>query len=224
MNITFNGVIPYNQYQPRKYTTPSFTAQKPDEFVKSGLRVICNYGRSDGVAAKKPMPVCDFINEMRNMSMFGEMQDDLEIYANELAKSPLQEFKIKQLIGYGSSALALETTNNRVLKLSRENHFPMNRPVEDFDARVFDRGKVGKMHYYLAEKCTPCESGMGYADIMSDIIEEKGYRAWDIGTWDDFQVGFNSKCELKLLDPECARYKTPFHKLAQVVKNLFKQN
>lgn len=145
-------------------------------------------------------------------------------YAKALNETEVKDVKIKQLIGYGSSALALETECGKVLKLTRENHFPMNRPVEDFDAEVFSRGKVGRVHYYFVEKCTPCESGCGYAETMREKIRERGYRPYDLGDWDDFQVGFNSQCELKLLDPECAQYKTPVHKLVQVIGNLFKNS
>lgn len=220
MNITFTAISPYNQYTP-KYTAPSFKAQAPDKFVKSGLILIENIGRSNSVMALKSMPVCDFLKALGETKLFSDSQKELKLYSDAISSSHgLQELKIKQLIGYGSSALALETECGRVLKLSRENHFPMNRPVEDFDAKVLQRGKIGKVHYYIAEKCTPCEAGQGYANIMRARIQAKGYRAYDLGEWDDFQVGFNSKCELKLLDPECAKYKTPFHKLIQVINNL----
>lgn len=225
MNITFTAISPYNSYTPNKYTAPSFRAQAPDKFVKEGLIVIANVGRSDSVMAHKPMPICDFLKALGETKLFSDNKKELELYSDTIASArEMQELKIKQLIGYGSSALALETECGRVLKLSRENHFPMDRPVEDFDAKVFQRGKIGKVHYYLAEKCTPCEAGQGYADIMRARIRAKGYRAYDLGDWDDFQVGFNSKCELKLLDPECAKYITPVHKLVQVVKNLFKKS
>lgn len=223
MNVAFSTITQYNQYTPQRYTTPSFKAQAPDKFVKSGLRVISNIGRSDSVIAHQPMPICDFLKALGETKLFSDSQEELKIYSDAITSARgMQELKIKQLIGFGSSALALETESGRVLKLSRENHFPMNRPTEDFDAKVFKRGKIGKVHYYLAEKCTPCESGQGYADIMRRKIKEKGYRVYDLGDWDDFQVGFNTKCELKLLDPECARYKTPLHKLAQVINDLLK--
>lgn len=220
MNVGLAIISPYNHYEPKQYAVPSFKAQMPDKFVKNGLRVISNVGRSDSIIAEKPIPICDFLKALKETKPFHDNKDELNLYIESIDSSYLEVLKIKQLIGYGSSALALETTGGRIFKLSRKNHFPMNRPVEDFDAHVFQKGKIGKVHYYLAEKCTPCESGQGYADIMREKIEKKGYRAYDLGDWDDFQVGFNSKGELKLLDPECAKYKTPLHKLAQVIYNL----
>lgn len=224
MKVAFGYTNTVNNINPPKQRVcPTFTAQQPDKFVRTGLKVFINTGRSDSIFAENPMPVCEFLDEISTLKRFKDNQDDIKIFIDSLKDTPLKDIKIKQLMGYGSSALALEMKNGKILKLSRKNHFPMNRPVEDFDAEVFTRGKIGKTYYYVAEKCTPCQCGQGYAPIMIETIREYGYRPYDIGIYDDFQVGFNSKCELKLLDPECAQYKTPIHKIVDVVRDFFEK-
>ncbi|MCM1265015.1 MAG: hypothetical protein NC200_02350 [Candidatus Gastranaerophilales bacterium] len=219
MNIAINNAPLYNnQNFAIKRSNTHFTAQPSDKFVKCSLKTISNIGRSDSIVADSPMGIVDFLKELSKTETFEAESDSLKKYIKAIDGTPLQEMEIKQLIGYGTSALALETKNGNVLKLTTTNHFPMNRPVEDFDARVTARGKMNGIHYYLAEKCEPCVCCSGFVDIMKEQIHKRGYRTRDLGEFDDFQLGFNSKGELKLLDPECAQYKTPFHKLIQVVK------
>lgn len=223
MQIYINNVNTYYQNNSLKPVHPSFKAQAPDTFVKNGLKLVTNLGCSDSIVADNPMPIVDFLKELSKTKHFKDKANTnmLNKYSKAISGSSIQEIEIKQMVGYGSSAIAFETKDGKILKLTSENHFPLNRPVEDFDAQVFAKGKRKGVYYYLVEKCLPCETGSGFVRIMKEKIHSKGYKANDFGEYDDFQIGFNEKGELKLLDPECATYKTPFHKLASLIKNMF---
>ena len=139
-------------------------------------------------------------------------------------KSVLQDEKlastpIKDLIGFGSSAIAFETEDKEVLKLSEGNHFPFARPHESFDVPIYRQGKVGKIHYYFEEKLLQHDMTSGFVAIMRDMIKAKGYRPHDLGSWDLHQIGLSSSGKLYLIDPECARFKTIFHALWKKVKS-----
>lgn len=221
MNITLNTIPQYNNYSFQRRISPQFRGNSADKFIKNELTTICHQGRSNSIVPDSPMNIIEFLKELENTAHFKDSKKMLKKYQTGIENSPVKDIKVTQMIGHGSSAMAFETEDGKILKLTEENHFPLNRPVEDFDAAVYEKGKVKNVYYYLVEKCYPCESGSGFVDIMRHTIKQKGYRPYDLGSYDDFQIGFNAKGELKLLDPECAQYKTPFHKLAQVIKQLF---
>jgi hypothetical protein len=51
---------------------------------------------------------------------------------DELASMPIKKFVAK-----GSSAVVFETLDGNILKLTEGNHFPLKRPVEDFDVTIY---------------------------------------------------------------------------------------
>jgi len=61
----------------------------------------------------------------------------------------------------------------------------------------------------------------GFVDIVSEKIKQKGYRVYDMGPLDVHQIGMSKEGKLYLVDHECAKYKTVFHKIFSFIKNKF---
>ena len=137
----------------------------------------------------------------------------------ELASTPIID-----LIGIGSTSIAFETENGDVLKLSEGNHFPIGRPQEDFDVPIYKKGKVGNVYYYFEEKLMQHDMPSYFVSIIKDRIKEKGYKCYDLGDNDLFQIGLSKTGKLYLIDPECARCKTLFHGLWNKVKSIISQS
>ena len=135
----------------------------------------------------------------------------------------LANTEIKTFLGKGSSAIVFETPDNKVLKLPIGNHFPLNRPHEDFDVPIYKRGKIGKIHYYLEEKLSQHGLSDSFVEMIKKRIKNKGYKTFEIYDGDINQIGISSKGQLYLLDPECAKYKTIFHAIFSKIKNYFKK-
>lgn len=124
----------------------------------------------------------------------------------ELASTPIVD-----LCGFGSSAVAFETADEKVLKFTEGSHFPFGRPRESFDVPIYKEGKIKRIHYYLEEKLYQHGLTDGFISIIKDEIRQKGYRVSDLGSNDIQQIGMSKSGKLYLLDPECARCKTIFH-------------
>lgn len=138
------------------------------------------------------------------------------------SKSKILDRKVVGLAGYGSVAAAFETADGRILKLTDGNHFPMNRPVEKFDAPIYLKGHGGKTYYYLEEKLYNHNLPVYFVDMIKEMILGSGYRASDLFYGDTHQLGMGKNGKLYLADAECARYKTIFHaaidKLLRIIK------
>jgi len=139
-----------------------------------------------------------------------------DLYGQEILKT-----KVTEIIGRGSVAVAFKTEDDKVLKLTNGNHFHLNRPVEEFDAPVYLKGHYGKTYYYLEEYCPNYGLSDGFVDIVSEKIKQKGYRVYDMGPLDVHQIGMSKEGKLYLVDHECAKYKTVFHKIFSFIKNKF---
>ena len=133
----------------------------------------------------------------------------------QIASTPIIDF-----IGKGSSACAIETEDGKVLKLSHGNHYPLFRPIEDFDVPIYKKGKVGEIYYYFEEKLLQHGMNNGFVKIMKQKIKEKGYSSNDLGNDDVHQIGISKSGTLYLIDPECAKFKTIFHALWKKFKTL----
>ena len=131
----------------------------------------------------------------------------------------LASMRIIGLLGQGASATTFETEDHKALKLTEGSHFPFARPHEDFDVPIYKQGKSGRIHYYIEEKLMLHDLNLGFVATMQDMIKAKGYRLHDLGRWDIHQIGLSSTGKLYLLDPECARFKTPFHALWKKMKS-----
>ncbi len=160
-----------------------------------------------------------FENKEINCGIMDEKQD-VKQFLDDLKETKIGKRKIKRVIGSGSSSIAFETPMGDILKISHSNPFIKNRPVQDFDAEIYKRGKHNTSYYILEEKLDKVdfmEDDNPVADVV-DKIEKKGfdvYDLWDVQTW---QVGRSKDGELKLLDHECARYKSWFHRIKTVIK------
>lgn len=131
------------------------------------------------------------------------------------------DYKVIGLNGFGSSAMAFETFNNKILKLSYKNHFPNNRPIADFDIPVMLHGHSGDYFYYVEKK----------ADVMQSIPEnmQEQYEAlkrsilsqgYDLVDFEPKQAGFVAgENKFYLVDPQCAKLK-PMARILQNAKNL----
>ena len=152
----------------------------------------------------------------------GKKFDVSDVFVKNVRKNEeLAQIPVINFVGNGSSAVAFETADGNVLKLSEGNHFPLFRPQEDFDVPIYKQGRAGKINYYIEEKLMQHGMTSGFVEIMRDMIKEKGYRPYDLGSWDIHQVGLSSAGKLYLIDPECARFKTIFHALWKKAKTTF---
>ena len=157
----------------------------------------------EGVAGHKPI-VQRFI-------------DDLNLSGKILNK------KIIKMLGSGSSAIAFETPDGKIIKITDGNHFPLNRPHALFDVPVYKKGHKGKTYYYIEEKLYQHAMPVFWVDSVRDMIRDKGYRPFDLSEYDTHQIGISKNGKIYLLDPECARYKTVFHALFDKTKHLLKK-
>ena len=148
---------------------------------------------------------------------------DLEdVFIKEISKNEeLASTPIIDLIGQGSCAIAFETKDGRVLKMTRGSHFPLGRKQEDFDVPIYKQGKIGKINYYIEEKLMQHDMPEEFLYIMQDMIVEKGLEPYDLEFGSTRQIGLSSEGKLYLIDPECARHKTVFHALFYQMKNSF---
>ncbi len=157
----------------------------------------------EGVAGDKPI-VQRFI-------------DDLNISGKILNK------KIVKMLGSGSSAIAFETPDGKIIKITDGNHFPLNRPHAVFDVPVYKKGHKGKTYYYIEEKLYQHAMPVFWVDSVRDMIRDKGYRPFDLYEYDTHQIGISKNGQIYLLDPECARYKTVFHAMFDKTIRLMKK-
>ncbi len=157
----------------------------------------------------------------KNQLGYVNMARDIDYYIKNICKdTELAETKINRKIGEGSSAIVYETEDGDVLKLTRNNHFPLRRPHEDFDVPIKKQGKSGKVYYYFEEKLYQHNLNTGFVNQIKDMIAKKGYKTWDLGGYGIHQIGLSESGQLYLLDPECARYKNIFHACWQKLKKI----
>lgn len=147
-------------------------------------------------------------------------KDTMKRFLKDLQGSDVLDTNVKRIIGSGSVAIAFETDDGKVLKITDGNQFRMNRPVEDFDAPIYKKGKCGRTYYYLEEKCSSRGLTMEFVQMIREKIKEKGYRIYDLDEFDVHQIGLSKEGKLYLLDHECAKYKTVFHKIFDVLKRI----
>ncbi len=160
-----------------------------------------------------------FENEKIDFCIMSKKQE-VKQFLDDLKDTKIGKRKIKRVIGAGGSSIAFETPMGDVLKISHKNPFIKNRPVQDFDAKIYERGKHQKSYYLLEEKLDKVdflEDDNPVADVV-DKIEKKGFAVWDLWDVQTWQVGRSKDGELKLLDHECARYKSKFHRIKTVIK------
>ncbi len=176
---------------------------------------------------KKPIKISRALIAMQREECRGALNPKDEIYSKFVKciskNKELSGMRVSKFIGRGASAIVFETPDGKVLKLTNGNHFPLNRPQQEFDVPIHKKGKAGSVHYYLEEKMYSHGLGEGFVDIMRDMIRKAGFKPYDMYDSDYFQLGMSREGKLYLLDPECARYKTIFHAIWDKVKRFCKK-
>lgn len=125
----------------------------------------------------------------------------------------LSEMKVKKYLCRGTSAVVFETSDGDVLKITEGSHYPLGRKQESFDVPVLQKGKAGKLRYYIEKKLSQHDMPVEFIEVIKEEIKKKGYKPYDLDSWDLHQIGMTENGELYLLDPECARHKSIFHAL-----------
>lgn len=148
--------------------------------------------------------------------------------------SEIANTEVTALIGCGSYAIAFETKDEKVLKLSDKNHFSFNRKPANFDVPIFKMGKLGNYgtHYYLEKKLSSENLEHTELEKFCEEITSQGYYLEDILNENciipDFkarQFGKDENGKLYLLDPGCAieKYPKSFGHFLKALKEYFYQ-
>ena len=198
-------------------------------FTQNRLLVDDNCGAIYGVEFDKNLSLEDALKVVKdeekiNVGLAGDkkalskMLLDVSSYPNK------EEFAlVKSQINTGSSSIVFETVDGDVLKLTRGNHFPLNRPVESFDVPIDKKWEIGKTHIYKEEKLLTHSLCETFTGMVEELIKQSGYKVRDMGG--THQVGISDKYgRVFLLDPECARYKTIFHAIFDKVIRFISSN
>lgn len=67
-------------------------------------------------------------------------------------KPQIAEMKVKSLYGVGAYALAFETKDNKILKITGMEHFPFDRDIADFDLPIEKKGGGSAIHVIIWKK------------------------------------------------------------------------
>ncbi len=114
-----------------------------------------------------------------------------------------KDMSFVRYLGAGNTAMAIENTDGKVLKLSAINQFSFDRKPEKFDARVYEKGITDDGYfYYLQEKCDITKVNNNDIDKISKMIEDAGYTPFDMS---EDQIGIAKDGKAYLIDPECAK-------------------
>ena len=110
-----------------------------------------------------------FENEKIDFCIMSKKQE-VKQFLDDLKDTKIGKRKIKRVIGAGGSSIAFETPMGDVLKISHKNPFIKNRPVQDFDAKIYERGKHQKSYYLLEEKLDKMQEQVSKIDKnLADI-------------------------------------------------------
>lgn len=184
-----------------------------------------NYVPDTNLEYKTPVPLIQVLKDLQQKELceFRNFDSSLDVFIKNVSKDEvLSSNKIKKYVQKGSSAIAFETPQGDILKLTIGNHFPMNRPQADFDVPIIKKGRAGKVYYYLEEKLMQHGLSEGFVDIIREKIKAEGFKPYDLYDYDIHQIGMSQDGKLYLLDPECAKYKTIFHALFDKITHLLK--
>lgn len=130
---------------------------------------------------------------------------EIQSYINDLKSFAVGNRKIKQVLEAGASCMVFETPSGNIIKLSRSNPFPENRPAEDFEAKIFKRCQYKDTYYLLEENLQDCKNNkkQEIAKVRKKI-KDAGYNVFDLDDFQIWQIGVNSRGEIKLRDHGCA--------------------
>jgi len=130
---------------------------------------------------------------------------EIQSYINDLKSFAVGNRKIKQVLEAGASCMVFETPSGNIIKLSRSNPFPENRQAEDFEAKIFKRCQYKDTYYLLEENLQDCKNNkkQEIAKVRKKI-KDAGYNVFDLDDFQIWQIGVNSRGEIKLRDHGCA--------------------
>lgn len=155
----------------------------------------------------------EFLRKLHPLDVIKEIADSIEKCKN------IKDIKIKSLKGMGFFALAFETEDGKILKITEQQHFPNNRKPADFDVPIYKSGQINKakpFYYYLEEKLEQKSMSQEELKIFIESIKEKGFILRDYMarfSFDEFdnpnipikmeQFGKSAEGKIYLLDPGC---------------------
>ncbi len=141
--------------------------------------------------------------------------DELMQMGSDLKKLPeLSKYKVDKLFSFGVFALAFETEDGQILKITANEHFPYGRKPDFFDLPILKQGKSGYTHYYLEEKVS--QDNLTQKELRDFVrsIKDKGYTLKDYlvhydetkenNTIRKSQFGRAKDGKIYLIDPGCA--------------------
>ncbi len=153
-------------------------------------------------------------------------KEQVKQFILDLKDEKIGQRKINKIIGSGSSSIAFETPMGDVLKISHSNPFIQNRPIQDFDAEIFQKGKHKNSYFLLEEKLDKVNFIEDDNPVVqvAEKIKEKGFKVFDLLDVETWQVGRSKNGQLKLLDHECAQFKSKFHRVKTIIKQVLYRN
>ena len=148
--------------------------------------------------------------------------EELATIWEDLQKMPqIMNKKVVSLNGIGLHALAFETEDGKILKITDMNHFPDGRKPAFFDLPILESGSHNHTHYYLEEKVSFNNSSKELFALV-DKIKQAGYEMKDylmknseIKFW---QFGKTAGGELYLIDPGCAVEPVKYRSVLNAIK------
>lgn len=235
MYVQLNKIetTPGCSFRPEKNKLISFgnIYQPKDIFCDTNIKSI-NFDSDNHIASidfKRPLNIsnaltifADTDNELISYELLRKchLQDNIRDMAYSLKSvKDLKDIQVKSFVGMGAYALAFETTDGIVLKLTDMEHFPNGRKPASFDLPIKKSGKFQglerKYYYYFEEKVV--QDNLTQAEIRTLIKEIKslGYRMKDYllhyeddDSWECVikieQFGRAKNGKVYLIDPGCA--------------------
>lgn len=155
-------------------------------------------------------------------------------FIEDVSSDPqIAEIKVSSLYGIGAFALAFETEDNKILKITGMEHFPFDRDIADFDLPIEKKGQIGYSRYYLEEKVSQdditqeelkelCANIISQGYTLKDYVLELDENAEMIIKTQQFGRAKNGK--IYLIDPGCAiaPHRPKENRLTKAFNKLFK--
>ena len=182
------------------------------------------YNRLERIKFKRPLSVQnaflslsktydDYI--IKELQRRFQVQDTFELIALQLNNYPeIANIKVKSLVGFGAFAMAFETVDGNILKITDINHFPNGRKPDDFDLPIKKHGKFGDYYYYIEEKVSQEDLTQKELKALVKHIKSKGYTMRDYlvhydeenpdAAIKEDQFGRAKNGKIYLIDPGCA--------------------
>ncbi len=204
------------------------------------------YGTLKSIEFKEPIEVSKAFLEIAhtnedlikyNLLRYTHTIESIKEIGEILSNQEIGKTKVKSLIGIGAFALAFETENGQVLKITDIEHFQNGRKPAKFDLPIIKSGRLAKYppyHYYLEEKVTQNDITQEELKALVKEIKNLGYKMKDylvhFSTDDEElikveQFGRAKNGKIYLIDPGCAFETDNVYNPAKKynLKNLFKK-